>query len=263
MVVDSLLTRFQNKGKNYYMSDVRQLINKQQPLSAAIRSDILQKAKENSYDDGKLPSEDELCVYYNVSRATIREALAILHREGFISKRHGKGTFINYSAVHAVMRFDLEIILPQILEQAGYTVSTKRAPLQVITDRNNLRSFYINSTINSQPVLEQLTKHIVKDGIAIITYNYFSYYDNLPVWDNCLNFKDMVNAVTGKTLSHTIQAFIPMLAPAEVAEAFRIEANPVIMWHQKHYTVDDEPVCESYVFFNPQIVLLHSLTRWL
>ena len=129
--MDSLLTRFQNKGKNYYMSDVRQHIGKQQPLSAVIRSDILQKAKEISYEGGKLPSEDELCVYYNVSRATIREALAILHREGFISKRHGKGTFINYSAVHAAMRFDLEIILPQILEQAGYTVTTKRDTLML------------------------------------------------------------------------------------------------------------------------------------
>ena len=68
------------------MSDVRQPRDKQRPLSVAIRNDILQKAKDNAYIGGKLPSEEELCAYYNVSRATIREALTILHREGFISK---------------------------------------------------------------------------------------------------------------------------------------------------------------------------------
>lgn len=244
------------------MSDVRQLQDKQRPLSVAIRNDILQKAKENTYHGGRLPSEEELCAYYNVSRATIREALAILHREGFISKRHGIGNFINYSAIHAAMRFDLEIILPQILEQAGFMVSTKREPLQELSDKSTLRNFLMDSTIHSQPALEQLTKHFANGSTAIVTYNYFSYYKELPVCDTYKKFMDMVYAVTGKMLSHTIQAFIPTLAPAEIAAAFGIEANPVIMWHQKHYAVDDELVCESYVFFNPRIVLLHSLTRW-
>ncbi len=244
------------------MSDVRQLRDKQRPLSVAIRNDILQKAKDNAYIGGKLPSEEELCAYYNVSRATIREALTILHREGFISKRHGTGNFLNYSAINATMRFDLEIVLPQILEQAGHKVFTKRGPVQMLNGTDDLRSF-IKETNTASPLLEQVTKHIVNDVAAIITYNYFTYHNNVQPCDTYADFMDMVSAVTGKTLSHTIQAFIPMIVPVEISDVFGLGEIPVVMWHQKHYSLDDDLVCESYVFFNPSVVLLHSLTRWM
>ena len=185
-----------------------------------------------------------------------------MHREGFISKRHGTGNFLNYSAINATMRFDLEIVLPQILEQAGHKVFTKRGPVQMLNGTDDLRSF-IKETNTASPLLEQVTKHIVNDVAAIITYNYFTYHNNVQPCDTCADFMDMDSAVTGKTHYQTIQAFIPMIVPAEIADVFGLGEIPVVMWHQKHYSLDDDLVCESYVFFNPSVVLLHSLTRWM
>lgn len=42
----------------------------------------------------KLPSEDELCVQFGVSRGTVRQALSELVNEEYIYKRHGRGTFV-------------------------------------------------------------------------------------------------------------------------------------------------------------------------
>ncbi|WDV45356.1 trehalose operon repressor [Clostridiaceae bacterium M8S5] len=42
----------------------------------------------------KLPSENELMKKYNVSRATIRNALELLERNGYIQKIKGKGSFV-------------------------------------------------------------------------------------------------------------------------------------------------------------------------
>ena len=42
----------------------------------------------------KLPSENELCRAYGVTRPTVRQALEGLLREGLVSKRRGLGTFV-------------------------------------------------------------------------------------------------------------------------------------------------------------------------
>ena len=41
----------------------------------------------------KLPSENTLSAQYQVSRQTVRKALAILQNEGYIYAEHGRGTF--------------------------------------------------------------------------------------------------------------------------------------------------------------------------
>ena len=55
-----------------------------------------------------LPSENELVQQYQVSRATVRQALALLEREGLIYKSQGKGTFISKNRV----RYPLTEFMP-------------------------------------------------------------------------------------------------------------------------------------------------------
>lgn len=50
---------------------------------------------------GRLPSEPELARRYDVSRATIRRAIAALVAEGVLEARHGAGTFIRPGADRA------------------------------------------------------------------------------------------------------------------------------------------------------------------
>ena len=42
----------------------------------------------------KLPSENELAQEYEISRHTVRKALAILVTDGYITTKHGKGTSV-------------------------------------------------------------------------------------------------------------------------------------------------------------------------
>ncbi|HWR98774.1 MAG TPA: GntR family transcriptional regulator [Candidatus Methanoperedens sp.] len=44
--------------------------------------------------ESQIPTEEELCRLYEVSKATVRIAVADLVREGYLRRRQGKGTFV-------------------------------------------------------------------------------------------------------------------------------------------------------------------------
>lgn len=61
----------------------------------AIYNEIISKIENNTFgENAKLPSESEMIKEYNVSRDTIRKALNLLERNGYIQKMRGKGSFI-------------------------------------------------------------------------------------------------------------------------------------------------------------------------
>ncbi|HBY93130.1 MAG: GntR family transcriptional regulator [Ardenticatenaceae bacterium] len=76
-------------------------ITRVDPFSAVPKYYQLHDILQQKIEDGvwrpheSLPSERELESLYNVSRTTIREALGILEKEGYIYREHGRGTFVS------------------------------------------------------------------------------------------------------------------------------------------------------------------------
>ncbi|GAA2210920.1 GntR family transcriptional regulator [Nonomuraea monospora] len=73
-------------------------------LRDLLRSAVLRGA----FPDGLLPTEAELMASYGATRATVRETLAVLRREGLIDRRQGVGT-------HAVVK----AVVTQLVEAHG------------------------------------------------------------------------------------------------------------------------------------------------
>jgi len=60
-----------------------------------IRENLKQKIQQGEYVEGDLlPSENELCSTYSITRTTARKALDELLKEGFIERKHGKGSVV-------------------------------------------------------------------------------------------------------------------------------------------------------------------------
>lgn len=70
-----------------------------QQVAAAIREAIL---SGEFTPDSLLPSEAQLMTRYQVSRPTVRNAIAALRAEGLIDVRHGKGSFVRSDGQPAV-----------------------------------------------------------------------------------------------------------------------------------------------------------------
>ncbi len=65
------------------------------PLYYQLEHMLREKIAAGAYAPGdRLPTESELIEQYNVSRITVRQALATLADEGLIERRQGRGTFV-------------------------------------------------------------------------------------------------------------------------------------------------------------------------
>jgi GntR family transcriptional regulator len=69
----------------------------------------------------KLPTENALAEYYNVSRVTVRRALGELERERFIERRPSAGTRVIYRPAPAPMVADISGVLANIADMGRRT----------------------------------------------------------------------------------------------------------------------------------------------
>ena len=64
-------------------------------LTNMLRKEILARIGQGTYPAGKkLPPEREMAAQLNVSRITLRQAIAALRRMGIVSSRHGSGNYV-------------------------------------------------------------------------------------------------------------------------------------------------------------------------
>lgn len=92
---------------------------------------IIEQIKNKEFKDGdKLPTEDELCSYFNVSRITVRGALNELESEGYIIKKHGKGSYVN--AGITVMQLNALKGFTEEMRARGMNATSKLLNFQLI-----------------------------------------------------------------------------------------------------------------------------------
>ena len=83
---------------------------------------LRERIADGGFDAGDaLPPEQALAVAHNVSRITVRRALAELEREGLIDRRRGAGTFVNPRDVAKPVIADLADVLRNLVEMGKST----------------------------------------------------------------------------------------------------------------------------------------------
>jgi len=94
------------------------------PLYQQIYEILFAKINSGEFRTGdRIPSEDELCSIYNVSRVTVRNSIKRLVEEGALVKKQGKGTFVASPVV--VESTSAQGSFTRSCLQMGWTPSTR------------------------------------------------------------------------------------------------------------------------------------------
>jgi len=75
------------------------------PLYVQLKNLIIEKIKNGEYkENSKIPSEQEFCDMYDISRPTVRQAISELTNSGYLYKEKGKGTFVSKAKIKIDVR---------------------------------------------------------------------------------------------------------------------------------------------------------------
>jgi GntR family transcriptional regulator len=93
----------------------------QSPRNDNLRHQLLREMKEGLYARAdRLPRESVLSEKLGISRTQLRDTLASLEREGFITRLQGVGTVINHHVLEVATRMDIEVEFMDMVRQSGH-----------------------------------------------------------------------------------------------------------------------------------------------
>lgn len=96
-------------------------MSSQPTQSKTIRAYLLSAMRDGEYAAcERLPRESVLAEKLGISRTQLRDILASLEREGFITRRHGVGTVINRHVLGVQSRMDIEVEFLDMIRQSGH-----------------------------------------------------------------------------------------------------------------------------------------------
>lgn len=81
----------------------------------------------------RIPSENELCSHYGLSRTTIRQALARLGQEGLVRRDKGRGTYVNESRPRSWLIQSTEGFFHDEFLRGGHQVTSRMLRLERTT----------------------------------------------------------------------------------------------------------------------------------
>ena len=213
--------------------------------------------------DGLLPSEADLSQRYNVSRATIREALSRLEQAGMIIRRHGVGTFVAPPSpvIDAGLEEleSLETLAQRIgLEtHMGKCVVEERAATSQEADRLQLSS--------GEPVLA--VSRVIMTGkrpvaylIDVVPTQYLHKTDLGETFNGSV--LDLLIRKGAPDLSHSRTDIAPESADEATARQLRVQSDATLLKLEAQlYARDGSIVDYSISYFVPGYFRFHVVRR--
>ncbi len=213
----------------------------QQKLYVQIYSIFKEKMKIGEWPPGvQIPTEDELCRIYDISKATIRIAIAELVREGSLKKIQGKGTFVVSStlSIGLVMRTRLTE------DMLGQGVKSTKELLQkgVRLPSDEIRTYFDEKGI----LYYYRCKGVVEDEPAYIEESYvpLALVPGIEAENvGRVSLYELIQEKAIVKISRVLQTIEATEIKDEAAEILSIRAgSPGLLLHRLLMGPDEDPI---------------------
>lgn len=216
------------------------------PLYFQIKNVIAEQIREGRLASGELlPSEHALMQMFNVSRATIRQALGELELEGLIERRQGVGTFVK------AKKIEPEIIkltsFSEDMKSRGFKPGSKTIEVENILPDGQIMNYLGLSA--KTPVWCVRRLRFANDEPIGLQYLY------IPPWveidpQELMNLQSYYELLSRKgiKLAHASELLIARNATKREAELLNIKAGRSLLVADR-ITYDTRNVCVEYVQF--------------
>ena len=228
-----------------------------------IRMQLLTAMKEGKYSScDRLPRESILSELLGISRTQLRDVLASLEREGFITRRHGVGTIINRHVLKVPARMDIEIEFMDMIRESGYspdiafsrveegTASALEADLLCIPEGTPVLRIIRLCTADGRPAIyceDIVERALVRDG-------YTQEDLRQPIFTFLQKFADLYSYLDLTDLR-------PVVADDYLSRVFEVPAgSPLLNMTEVSYDIEGKRIFCSNEYFADGI-FRHTVMR--
>ena len=199
----------------------------------------------------QLPRESELANIMGISRTQLRDILAVLECEGFITRRHGVGTLINRHVLRLPVRIDMEQEFMDMIHAGGHTPSVAFTKAQ-----------------EHHATAEEADKLRLQPGTNLMCIQKLCAADKRPAiyCEDLFDASLLRSPITEQALRAPVFQLLqdncrlncfmdiaqlkPMVATEELAEILQIApGTPVMYIEEVDYDVDGNPILFSRQYF--------------
>lgn len=219
----------------------------QQKLYVQMYSIIKNKIETREWPSGsQIPTEDELCKTYDVSKATVRMAIAELVRNGYLKKQQGKGTFV--TAVQPDFGIAMKTRLTEDMFGEGVKARKELVAKGPKEPSEELKSILKLSGAGDEDgkLYYILCKRVVNNEPAYLeeTYVKLGVFPGIENEDVCRKpFYDLIQEKGEKKIFKVVQTIEVSELKGEAASLLRTrDGAPALMLHRLLIGSDARPI---------------------
>lgn len=219
------------------------------PLYISIMENIKNSIITGVYPiNSLLPTETEFEKMFDVSKITIRKAIELLEKDGYVSKQSGKGTTVISNSIYN--KLSNSYSFANLLKKQGYQVSKENTKFEYIDlePQHELYPHFGNKTL-------QITRIYYLDGQP---YIHITHYlpGELPIPDS-KNFNDfslyMFLYKNHYFMSCFHDDFFVDYASLTILKELDLDKGPVLGRKRVSYDYNQKVVEVSYARYNTRI----------